>query len=81
MNLSVISARSKITFSSRQVTGSLGEDGVGQTLATVAVGDGITIVPVDVGEQAVKMNSPIDRIVGIVLMGNIAAPFNFNTQK
>jgi len=65
------------TCKSRQVTESPGDEGVGSTLISVAVGCGKGIglagaaedSPVE--EQAVKMNSPINRILGGFFMGSI----------
>lgn len=75
-----------LTCKPRQVTESPGDEGVGSTLISVAVCCGKRVgltgaaeeSPVE--EQAAKMNSPINRILGIFFMGSIAIQSNFNTQ-
>ena len=60
--------------------GSPGEEGVGKAGATVSVGGGNAGVLVTVLEQAARTNRPMTRLIGILRMGNIVAPSNFNTQ-
>jgi hypothetical protein len=59
-----------LTCRSRQRTGSPGEEGVGKTLLTVAVGFGRPGVLTSVGEevQADKTNRPTNRILIIGFM-------------
>jgi len=70
-----------VTCRSRQVIESPAEAGVGSTLISVGVGkgDGTGTTDSPVEEQAVKTNSPISSICGVLFMGSIGYRSNCNT--
>jgi hypothetical protein len=85
IKLSVISARSILTCKLRQVTKSPGEEGVGNSLISVAVGCGETttvggLADLPAEAQAVKMKSPMSRMLTIFFIKSPANQPTFNTQ-
>ena len=74
-----------VTCRSSQVTESPGDEGVGNTMISVAVGCGEAIEVAGAAgdspeeEQAVKMTSPMKRILGVLFIESNGNPSTFNT--